>query len=229
MDNVFIAIDGIDGCGKTTQVAMLKTFMDEIGLPTVTVYDPGTTPTGLSLRKIMLDKDIPLNATAQALLFTASRAALADEVRDLMRTHSVIADRWVTSTLAYQGSMLGVGIDRVLAAHNTFVHTDPAVIIVLDVPYEVAGARLDTDEAKKDRFESKSPGWHKGLAEVFRGLSRSLNRRLPVRRINADHNPDIVHREIVMTLIAHCPPFATAVADRYMEQRAVEANNKSIS
>lgn len=154
----FIVLEGPDGAGKSEQAARLAARMSAQGRAVTFTREPGGTPLGEQVRRILLDPaDVPRGPLADALLFNAARSQLvADVIRPaLARGDIVVCDRYATSTMAYQG--YGSGIDReMLAAIQAFATGGllPDLVVVVDVPVEVGLARRDAGRAEeRTRFE----------------------------------------------------------------------------
>ena len=133
---LFVVLEGGDGCGKSTQVVRLaERFRDE-GREVVTTREPGATPAGAAIRAVVLG-DGPLDARAEALLIAADRAEHAARVvrPALERGAVVVSDRYVPSSLAYQGVARGLGVEEIerLSAWATG-DLRPDLVVVLDVP-----------------------------------------------------------------------------------------------
>ena len=139
----FIALEGGEGTGKSTQAETLLKRLLEGGVPAISVHEPGTTPLGLHLRTYLKGKQ-RIDAGAELLLFGASRSQLMTEViqPNLKRGIFVIADRFAASSIAYQGHGRGIAVDRVQAI-NDFATGGayPDLNILLDLPPEAGLAR----------------------------------------------------------------------------------------
>lgn len=155
---LFVVLEGGDGCGKSTQVARLAERFRARGREVVVTREPGATPAGAAIRAVVLG-DGPLDSRTEALLIAADRAEHAARVvrPALERGAVVVSDRYVPSSLAYQGVARGLGVDEVerLSAWATG-DLRPDVVVVLDVTPEVAAARRsgpgDRIEREDDRF-----------------------------------------------------------------------------
>lgn len=149
---MFICFEGIDGAGKTTQARMLFQALKEKGVRTELVADPGTTQIGTAIRQILLNNDGPITTMAQMLLFSAARAELADYMVKKLKNHVVICDRWILSTLVYQGVMNKIETSLI---DHIFVSTAavyPDICFLLDIPPEAAKKRMGKP---RDRYERK--------------------------------------------------------------------------
>lgn len=145
---MFIVMEGIDGCGKNTQLLLLQNYMRDKGRRVAIVHDPGTTPAGVGIRKMLLDAKVEMSADVQALLYTAARRSLVEYIGDLRRGGiDVLCGRWVMSTRVYQGFVQKVGDRSVMDLHNRWVRLDPDVYVVLDLPAGLAHERLHYEKA----------------------------------------------------------------------------------
>jgi dTMP kinase len=167
MSGTLIAFEGGEGCGKSTQAARLAKR-----LGAVLTREPGGTDLGVRLRELLLDPATgALSARAEALLMLADRAHHVDTViRPALAAGAVVVtDRFSASTLAYQGA--GRGLDEAdLAAMSRWASAgiEPQLTVLLDVPDDVAAARLGTT---LDRFEGEGDGFHRRVNEAFRSLA----------------------------------------------------------
>lgn len=157
----FVVLEGPDGAGKSVQARLLAERLRARGLDVTETREPGGTPLGEQVRRILLDPaDIPRGPVADALLFNAARSQLvADVIRPaLARGGVVVLDRYATSSMAYQG--YGSGVDRQVLAVIAQLSTgglQPDLVVVLDVPVEVGLARRDAGHADElTRFEDES-------------------------------------------------------------------------
>jgi dTMP kinase len=188
---VFISFEGLDGTGKTTQAALLADAARAAGREVVAVREPGGTAAGERIRALLLDPDARIAPWAEALLYAAARAELvADVIRPALdRGATVIADRYVDSSLAYQGVARGLGVEQVLevnlAATGSLL---PDRTIMLDLPREVAAGRLDGGAA--DRMEAEADPFHASVADGFAAVARRFPERVVV--VDGSGEPDDV-------------------------------------
>lgn len=162
----FIALEGGEGCGKSTQAALLA---DRLGA--VLTREPGGTAVGERVREILLDLSVvDLDPRAEALLMAAARAQHAAEVIEpaLAAGRHVVTDRYAHSSLAYQGFGRGLDLDEVRRLSDFGTRCLwPDLVVLLDVPADVAHARL----GPPDRFESEDAGFHERVVTGFRTLA----------------------------------------------------------
>ncbi len=168
----FLVFDGPDGSGKSTQFHRLCDHARIAGLEVCEVREPGGTHIGEQIRRLLLDPSVKedVDVKAEMLLFMASRAQLlAQRIRPaLARGELVLADRFISSTLAYQGTAGGMRAEDILAVGRVALgDTWPDLTVVFDVDAETSAARLRPllrgreFNAAKDRIESRSADYHR--------------------------------------------------------------------
>ncbi|MCW2923716.1 MAG: dTMP kinase [Thermoleophilia bacterium] len=154
---LLISFEGIDGCGKTTQLARLVDRLAAVRVKVLVVREPGGTRLGEQVRGILLDPATgDIDPAAEALLYAASRAELVATVIEpaLAAGQIVVCDRYVDSSLAYQGAGRGLGIDRVLEANLLATRGRlPDLTVLVDLDPAVARTRLASTGADQDRIE----------------------------------------------------------------------------
>ena len=186
MTGRFITFEGGEGCGKSTQIRLLASRLKEAGREVLLTREPGGTALAERIRGLVREESAdPPNARAETLLFLASRAQLAANVlRPALEAGTwVLCDRFSDSTLAYQGYGRELNLET-LRRLNAFA-TDglvPDRTILLDVPPEVAAARMRTRErlthAAADRMEKAGEAFHLRLREGFLRLAAEDPRRI---------------------------------------------------
>lgn len=166
----FVALDGPDGGGKTTQAARLVAWLREMGHDVVACRDPGGTALGERLRGVLLDHDekgLEIGLRAEMLLYMASRAQLVDEViaPALEAGRVVVADRFLLANVVYQGHAGGLDVEELwrvgMVATGGLL---PDLTLVLDVPPEVAEGRVG---APRDRMEARPAGYRRKVRAGF--------------------------------------------------------------
>ena len=166
----YVAVEGIDGAGKSTVAAAITASFEAAGLEVVTVREPGGTVTGEAIREILLDRSDPLDGWTEALLFAAARAQLAARVIGpaLAAGRIVVSDRCVYSSLAYQGAGRGLGIDRVRAVNEAGLRgVWPERVVLLRVAADTGLAR----ERQADRISREGLGLQERVAEAYDALA----------------------------------------------------------
>jgi dTMP kinase len=187
---MFISFEGLDGCGKTTQARLLAEALEAAGQAVVRAREPGGTPAGERIRELLLDPGEAIAPAAEALLYAAARAQLVHDVirPALARGAHVVADRFIDSSLAYQGVARDLGVDRVLEA-NTLATGGlmPDRTVLLRLPAAEAAARRGE---LPDRIEAEGDGFHAAVAGGFEQLARRFPERIV--EIDAQGSPDDV-------------------------------------
>ncbi|MEM7205233.1 MAG: dTMP kinase [Planctomycetota bacterium] len=200
---MYLAFDGPDGGGKSTQVERLVAMLRATGREVAAVREPGSTPVGEALRQLLLDPATgEMSPLAEGLLFFAARAEMVrTEVAPALAAGAiVVADRCYLSTKVYQGVAATHGLGADLAAALTeAAHgaARPDGIFVLDVSYEVGVQRRHGGVA--DRIEQRGRDYHE---RVRRGYLELARRDPIVSVINAEADADIVHQEIAARVLA---------------------------
>ena len=188
---VFIAFEGGEGAGKSTQVRRLQEWLTNEGLVARATFEPGATPSGAGIRAIVLDRaHTGMSARSEALLYAADRAQHAHDVLRpaLDAGEVVITDRFVDSSLAYQGAGRTIPMDdvRMLSRWAT-EGLQPDLTVLLDLPPEVGLARA-RGRAVADRLESESLEFHQRVRQTFRALAEADPDRYLV--VDAGRDPD---------------------------------------
>ena len=167
---LFIVFEGGDASGKSTQARLLADRLRSRDREVVETFEPGATQTGAAIRALLLEGDEPIDPTTEALLLAADRAQeVADTIRPaLARGADVVSDRFVPSSLAYQGVGRGLGVEEVEKLNRWATgDLDPDVIVVLDVDDAVATSRRN---APGDRLERAGAEFHATVSEAYRTL-----------------------------------------------------------
>lgn len=174
MTGLFITLEGGDGSGKSTQAQLLTDWLEHEGKTVLRSREPGGTDVGTEIREIVLHHRGEIAPRAEALLYAADRAQhIATKVRPaLARGEIVIQDRYLDSSVAYQGAgrVLGAGEVRDLslwAAEGLL----PDLTILLDLDETVARGRLDADNKRFDRLEAEKHEFHSRVREAFLELA----------------------------------------------------------
>lgn len=174
MTGLFITLEGGDGSGKSTQAELLTHWLEREGKTVLRSREPGGTDVGTEIREIVLHHRGEIAPRAEALLYAADRAQhIATKVRPALgRGEIVIQDRYLDSSVAYQGAgrVLGAGEVRDLslwAAEGLL----PDLTILLDLDETVARGRLDADNKRFDRLEAEQNEFHSRVREAFLELA----------------------------------------------------------
>jgi len=154
---LFISLEGLDGCGKTTQIKFLRQAFQREGKEVINFREPGCTPLGEKLREIVLHSDSEIGERAELLIYLSSRAQVTDEivVPALNQGKIVIADRYADSSVAYQGFGRAIGPERVKALNDFAIKKIyPDITFLLEISVEEALRRLRNkplDRLEKER------------------------------------------------------------------------------
>ena len=204
----FLVFDGPDGSGKSTQLGRFIASAQSAGLTVCEVREPGGTHIGEEIRKVLLDarheQSHPMDLRCEMLLFMASRAQLiAQRVQPaIQRGELVVADRFISSTLAYQGTAGGLPIPDILAVGRVALGQYwPNLVIVFDVDEQTARVRMNPllrgkeFDASKDRIESKGDAFHRRVRQGYLDqASQDPNRYLV---IDATREPDPIYHDLL--------------------------------
>lgn len=193
---VFITLEGIDAAGKSTQLKLLVEYLKAQSRDFVQTREPGGTPMGEQLRDVLLSAQNRLTVHTEAFLFAAARAELVDQVirPALLAGRSVVCDRYIDSSLAYQGYGRGLPVEFVRSI-NQMGTGDlwPHRTILLDMPIQVALERKASGE--KDRLEQLDTGFYQRVREGFLELAEEEPRRIKV--VDATGTREEVHRQVI--------------------------------
>jgi dTMP kinase len=198
----FIVFDGPDGSGKSTQ---LSRFMDAVrasGIRVTEVREPGGTEIGEKIRAALLDHldRETMSVRCEMLLYMASRAQLCEQIvaPALREGHLVVADRFVSSTYAYQGAAGGIPSEEIAAAARIAMQsTQPDATLIFDVDQQTAASRLSP---LLDRMEAKGAAFHAKVRQGYLDLIASDPDEQRYLRIDAAGSPGDVHTRILSSL-----------------------------
>jgi dTMP kinase len=175
-----IAFEGVEGSGKSTQLELLRRVLEGRGREVVVTREPGGTPAGERVRAVLLDPEAELHPRAEALLFAAARAELVEAVirPALERGAVVLCDRYLDSSLAYQGAGRGLGQSPVEEV-NRFATGGllPDLVVLLDLD---PASGLRRRGGQLDRIEAQDLGFHQRVRQAFRDLAAADPERFAV-------------------------------------------------
>jgi dTMP kinase len=191
MAGLFVTLEGIDRSGKTSQARML---VEALGAEAVGVREPGGTKLGERVRELLKDPAATIGARAEALLSAAARAQLvADVIRPALEDgRIVVCDRYVDSSLAYQGLARGLGVEEVARLNDWATEgLKPGLTILLELDPDSARLRAGED----DRFEDEGAALQRAVAGAYDQLAAAEPERW--RRVDASRPPGEVHADVL--------------------------------
>ena len=206
----FITFEGLDGCGKSTQLAKLATVLTAQGLSVVTTREPGGTPTGDKIRQLLLDtKTSSLTPMAElALMFSARAQHIAEVIQPaLSEGKIVLCDRFTDSTEAYQGGGRKLGTEPVLALHRVLCGSMwPELTILMDSDVAASvdrarrrnrshSAKSGRGKSDENRFEQESCAFFGRVRSAYLAIAVREPQRMVV--VDARGTPDQTHRQIL--------------------------------
>lgn len=193
---MLITFEGIDGCGKTTQIKFLTDYLNKKNLPVTVFREPGGTILSEKIRELLLHEPEDMDFRTELLLFSAARSQLIKEkvIPLLEKEEIVILDRYYDSTVAYQGyGRNSTNIDHIhfinkLATHNTV----PDITFYLKITPDIASDRIK--KSQKDRMESAGKDFFERVKKGYDLLAKE-NRRITT--VDSARDPDIVFQDIL--------------------------------
>lgn len=201
MSGLFITMEGTDGAGKSTQINLLNDYLNNKGFNVIFVREPGGTKISEKIRDIILDKEnSEMNFMTEALLYASSRAQLVNQVilPELKKGSIVLCDRFVDSSIVYQGIARNLGIDVVKKINNIATGgLIPDITFFLDLSPEKAMQRKK-DQKELDRLESEKDIFYKKVYNGYKKLIEADSERIKV--IDATKSIEKIHKDIVCNL-----------------------------
>ncbi|WP_410506305.1 dTMP kinase [Haloimpatiens sp. FM7315] len=194
---LLITLEGPDGSGKTTQINLLEEYLKEKGYEVLKTREPGGTSISEKIRDIILDNhNVKMCGMCEALLYAASRAQLVNEVLKpaIEEGKIVICDRFVDSSIVYQGIGRGLGVDRIRSINEAALDglcTD--ITIMLTLPYD-EGLKRKYKQKIFDRLENSGEEFHKKVFEGYLEISRKCDK---IKTVDANTSIENVHKDII--------------------------------
>ncbi|WP_026735152.1 dTMP kinase [Fischerella sp. PCC 9605] len=199
MNGKLIVFEGVEGCGKTTQIQLCSEWLQSLGISILVTREPGGTELGLHLRRLLLDKSPakPIADRTELLLYAADRSQhVEQELRpNLAAGKIILCDRYIDSTVAYQG--YGRGLDMSLIHELNAIATDGLesdITFWLDVDVEVGLARKRRSGDVADRIEQEAIAFHRRIQQGYAQLAASYPERIV--RVDASASPEVVQKQI---------------------------------
>ena len=192
-----ITFEGVEGCGKSTQLLLLARHLQRRGIAFVTTREPGGTALGERVRELLLDPRLVPAPAAELFLFEAARAQVVAEIVKpaLLAGTTVLSDRFADSSLAYQGGARGIPAATVARLNDlACAGLVPDRTLVFDLDVELAfgrARRRPTTTADNRRFEDEATAFHQAVAAAYRDLARREPARVAV--VDARGTPEEVH------------------------------------
>lgn len=205
MNGLFISIEGGEGAGKTTVITGIAEAMQAAGQHVMTTREPGGIPIAEQIRSVILDRsNTSMDGRTEALLYAAARRQHLTEkvVPALEQGHVVLCDRFIDSSLAYQGHARGIGFDEVMAI-NAFAINGlmPALTLYLDVTPETGLRRIQETAGREiNRLDLEAASFHHQVREGFLLAAERFKDRIVV--INAEQQPEDVLSDCITTIRA---------------------------
>lgn len=172
---LFLAFEGVEGSGKSTQARLLADRLGAAGMEVVLAREPGSTPLGERVRRLVLEeRGLGIPPRSELFLMLAARAAFVEQVVNpaLAGGRVVIADRFELSTLAYQGAGRGIPLDEIVRSNRVATGgVSPQVTILLDLPPEVGAERQMAAGKTPDRMEAEAREFHQRVARGYRDFA----------------------------------------------------------
>jgi dTMP kinase len=200
---VFISLEGGEGSGKSSQISLLRNWLDLIWpQPVIATREPGGTIGAEEIRQLLVTGNRDRwDTVVEALLMTASRrdnvVRLIKPARD--RGEAIISDRFFDSTTVYQGIVGGVDADLIDTLNSRFLDDiKPDITLLLDIDPAIGLARVQSREGDENRFESKGMTFHQLVRQGYLDLAQKNDQRFII--INADQDENQVHKDIVAAL-----------------------------
>ncbi|MFN8027618.1 MAG: dTMP kinase [Acidimicrobiia bacterium] len=201
MTGRFVVLEGGDGSGKSTQARRLAAWLRDQGAEVVETFEPGATDAGAAIRELLLHRPDPIDPVAEALLMAADRAQhVATVIRPaLARGAWVVSDRFLPSSLVYQGVVRGLGVDAVAAVNEMAVgDVVPDLVVLLDVDDPVAESRRGSGT---DRLEAEGAAFHAQVRAAYRDLAHTHGWATVDANLDVDAVADAL-RGVVAPLLA---------------------------
>ena len=202
---LFIVLEGVEGAGKSTQARLLSGWFESLDLPFTLVREPGGTPVGEAIRRVVLDRgELTMPSETELFLMLGARAAFVQDVvrPALEEGRIVLADRFDLSTFAYQGFGRGLDLEEVRRANRMATGgLTPDLYLVLDLPVN-EGLQRKGGAGGRDRIEREGPSFLTRVGEGYRTLASQMT---DARLVSAEGRPDGVQKALRGILVEAFP------------------------
>ncbi len=187
-----ISFEGIEGAGKTTQINLLKDYLDLNNITCTLLREPGSTPGGEMIRKVLLSNEITLSSMTELLLMFSARAEMVNNLIKKSDSEFIVLDRYFHASLAYQGYGRGISLDKIYNLIKITECPEPNLTIVLDIEPSKGFERKRHDE--KDRIENSGNNF---FTKVKNGYVALADRYDYVKIIDAQQTEKNIHNQII--------------------------------
>lgn len=198
MRGKFITIEGTDGSGKSTQIELLMDYLRKKGADVIFTREPGGTQISEKIREIILDVDnSEMTGITEALLYAAARSQHVEEkiIPAIEAGKIIVCDRFVDSSIAYQGAARGLGVEKIMGINEAALHgIMPDMTLFFDLSPE-KGILRKKNERALDRLEKEKMDFHEKVYEGYKNLCKKYPER--IKPIDADRSIDEVHSEVI--------------------------------
>lgn len=181
MRSKFITLEGIEGSGKSTNLKFINEYLDKKNISYVNSREPGGGPIGAKLRSLLLDVDSVISPEVEMLLMLSDRKDHVDNLilPNLNNNKWVISDRYMDSTIAYQGGGREIDLKKILATASILNLPEPSLTLLFDLPIKIALERAK-QRGNLDRFESEPEAFHQRIRDAYINLSQLHPNRIKV-------------------------------------------------
>ncbi len=202
---MFFSFDGVDGSGKSTQANLFVEWLRGEGYDVTACRDPGSTPLGEAIRKLLLERSqLAIGATSEMLLYMAARAQLVEEVIEpaLAAGKIVVSDRYLLANVVYQGHAGGLNVDHIRQVGTVATRGRmPNLTFLLDLPDGNAQQRLNRE---LDRMESRGPDYRRRLRAGYH--AEALRQTDTILVLDATHSIESIQEQIRFAARLRLPP-----------------------